>query len=105
MAPDRSIGDETEARALMECGLAHARVNTTKSMLGHGLSAAGATELAATVLQMRAGRLHPCRNLDEPIEPRLAWVGATAEPHRVQAELSLSMGFGGINSAVCLRSI
>ncbi len=96
------IGDETEARALMACDLGHARINSTKSIVGHGLSAAGATELAATVLQMQAGRLHPCRNLLDPIEPDLGWVRGSSVEHRVRSALSLSMGFGGVNSAVCL---
>jgi malonyl-ACP decarboxylase len=99
------IGDETELRAIRQCGLSHARLNTTKSILGHGLSAAGALELIATVLQMKTGRLHPTRNLAEPIEPSLQWVGETAEAHRIERALKLSMGFGGINTAVCLQRV
>jgi malonyl-ACP decarboxylase len=99
------IGDETELRAISDCGLSHARLNATKSLIGHGLSAAGALELIATVLQMRAGRLHPTRNLHEPIEPSLQWVGEAAVPHTIERALKLSMGFGGINTAICLQRI
>ena len=99
------IGDETELRAIRDCGLSHAHLNATKSLLGHGLSAAGALELIATVLQMKAGRLHPTRNLAEPIEPSLQWVGEVAQAHRIDRAIKLSMGFGGINTAVCLQRI
>lgn len=95
------IGDITEIQALRDSGLDHVRLNTTKSLLGHGLTAAGATELAVVLLQMRAGRLHPSRNLVEPIAPDLRWVGETQEPHAIGAALNMSMGFGGINTAIC----
>jgi malonyl-ACP decarboxylase len=99
-----ALGDQVELTALSECGLGGARVNATKAMVGHGISSAGAVEVAATLLQMRAGRLHPNRNLDEPIDPSFAWVGPRAEPHRIERALTLSFGFGGLNTAICLRS-
>ncbi len=95
------VGDETELNALRGAGLGHARLNATKSIIGHGLSAAGAVEVAATLLQMRAGRLHPTRNLEHPIDPSFAWVGAEPVDHRIEHALTLSMGFGGINTALC----
>lgn len=98
-----ALGDATELEALRRSGLGHARINTTKSLLGHGLSAAGIVELIAVLLQMAAGRLHPSRNLDAPIDHGFGWVGARAEPHRIERALNMSMGFGGINSAVCLQ--
>ncbi|WP_067499184.1 beta-ketoacyl synthase N-terminal-like domain-containing protein [Actinoplanes sp. TFC3] len=97
------LGDEIELGALRKCGLTHARINATKSVTGHGLSAAGAVEVIATVLQMRAGRLHPTRNLSDPIDTSFDWVGAQAVEHQVTTALSLSMGFSGISSAICLR--
>ena len=95
-----SVGDETELRALRQCALEGSFVNTTKSILGHGLSAAGATEIAITLLQMQADALHPSRNLDEPLDPNFNWVGATSVSHRMNHALSLSFGFGGINTAL-----
>lgn len=99
-----AIGDVTELAALRQCGLGHAYLNATKSVIGHGLSAAGAVELIAILLQMRAGRLHPTRNLEDPIDPALRWVGTEAVPHDIDHALNLSMGFGGVNSAVCLQN-
>ena len=99
-----TIGDITELEALRRCGLAHARLNATKSVIGHGLTAAGAVELIAILVQMREGRLHPTRNLDHPMAPEFDWVGDRAVPHVMRNALNLSMGFGGINTAVCLRA-
>src|SRR5262249_54915257 len=49
------LGDTTELLALERCGLGHARLNATKAITGHGLTAAGAVELVAVVLQMNEG--------------------------------------------------
>lgn len=95
------IGDETELAALRASGLAEARLNASKSLLGHGLSAAGAVEAIATLLQMHEGKLHPTRNLDNPIDPGMNWVGSSAVLHPIQYALTLSMGFGGMNTALC----
>lgn len=97
------IGDITEVETLRRCGLQHARLNTTKSIFGHGLCAAGAVELIAVLLQLREGRLHPCRNLLTPIAPELHWTGVEAVPHEIHNALNLSLGFGGVNTAVCVR--
>lgn len=96
-------GDETELEALHRCELSHAYINATKSITGHGLSAAGAVELIATLLQMRAGRLHATRNLENPMDDRFNWVRSESVPHTIQRALKLSMGFGGINTAICLE--
>ncbi|CAM4023948.1 beta-ketoacyl synthase N-terminal-like domain-containing protein [Bordetella tumulicola] len=98
-----NLGDKTEVGALRECGLEHAYLNTTKSLTGHGLSAAGTAELIAVLLQMREGQLHPARNLDQPISSSMNWVGPRAVSHSVQNALNLSMGFGGTNTAVCVQ--
>jgi malonyl-ACP decarboxylase len=98
-----SLGDRTELQALRACGLSHAPINATKSITGHTLSAAGVVELIATLVQMRAGKLHPSRNLENPIDSSFRWIGPVAEEHPVRAALNLSYGFGGINTAICLR--
>jgi malonyl-ACP decarboxylase len=99
------LGDETELQAFMQCGLEQAYINTTKSLVGHGLSAAGAVEVVATLLQMRARQLHPSRNLEDPIDARYNWVRHSPVSHTIVRALKMSMGFGGINSAVCLERI
>lgn len=97
------LGDTTELDTLRRCELAHAWINTTKSVIGHGLSAAGAVELIAVMLQMKEGRLHPTRNLERPIDDGFKWVGPEAIAHRIDNAINLSMGFGGVNTAICLQ--
>ncbi len=96
-------GDVIEGETLRAMGLENAWVNASKSVLGHGLSAAGAVELAAVLLQMQAGRLHPIRNLDNPLQPGLSWVIGEARTHRVRHALKLSFGFGGVDTALVIR--
>ena len=98
-----NIGDETELQALKHCKLNHAYLNATKSIIGHGLSAAGTMEIIATLLQMKEAQLHPTRNLERPIEPSFNWVRHQATSHAVKNALTMSMGFGGINTAICLQ--
>ncbi|HSV44823.1 MAG TPA: hypothetical protein VLJ58_03440, partial [Ramlibacter sp.] len=64
--------------------------------------ACGAVEIVATLLQMRAGRLHATRNLLAPIDPELNWVRYAEARCSVHNALTLSFGFGGVNSALCL---
>jgi malonyl-ACP decarboxylase len=97
------IGDTTELESLRRCELGHAWINASKSVMGHGLSAAGAVELIAVMLQMKAGRLHPTNNLVTPIETGFNWVRAAPVTHRIDNAINLSMGFGGINTALCLQ--
>lgn len=100
------LGDRTEAAALLEAGLHRARVNATKSLVGHGLAAAGAVELAALFLQMRQGRLHGTQHLQDPIEPALGWVrGAGGESGTVRHALKLSFGFGGFDTAIVASDV
>jgi malonyl-ACP decarboxylase len=94
-------GDDTELKALRARGLGGVFLNATKSLIGHGLSAAGTVEVIATLLQMEAGRLHPTRNLDNPIDPAFRWVSGEPVDHAIEKALTLSMGFGGVNTALC----
>lgn len=96
-----ALGDKTELESLRRVGLDHAWINTTKSLIGHGLSAAGSAEVVAVLLQLQAGQLHPSRNLENPIASDINWVGRERINHRMNNALSLSMGFGGINTATC----
>lgn len=99
------LGDETELKALKACGLGHVRLNTTKSIIGHGLCAAGIVELISTVLQMKRGQLHPSLNLETPIDDSFHFVRGEAEDFQIHNAINLSMGFGGVNSAVCISHI
>jgi malonyl-ACP decarboxylase len=99
------VGDETELKALHACGLTGVYLNATKSLIGHGLSAAGTVEVIATLLQMQACRLHPSSNLENPIDPAFNWVRSKSIDAPVENALTLSMGFGGINTALCWQRV
>ncbi|WP_105979319.1 beta-ketoacyl synthase N-terminal-like domain-containing protein [Bacillus paralicheniformis] len=98
------IGDETEIKAIRNCGLGNAWLNATKSIIGHGISAAGAVEVIATLLQMRASCLHPTLNLNNPIDASMNWVLSEKVSANIRHALTLGMGFGGINTALCFRN-
>jgi 3-oxoacyl-[acyl-carrier-protein] synthase II len=101
------LGDIAEARAIHKVFGAHAAgvaVSSTKSMTGHLLGAAGATEVALTALALLHGLLPPTINLDRPDpECALDHVAHTARPANPGAALSNSFGFGGQNVSIALR--
>ena len=100
-----TIGDEIELEAISHCGLSHAHINATKSIAGHGLTSAGAIEVIATLLQMKAGQLHPSRNLFNPMSNDYNWVQHQAKTHQIKHAVTMSMGFGGVSSALCLSAV
>jgi malonyl-ACP decarboxylase len=100
------LGDETEVKALKTLFGAHiqrVRLNATKGLTGHCLYAAGAIEAIATLIQMQQGFLHPNRNLENPIDNEIQFVGTGAIADNVQVALNNSFGFGGINSCVVIK--
>ena len=80
-------------------------VSSTKSMIGHLISAAGAVEAAASILCANAGWVHPTINLDNP-DPDcdLDYVPGQARQHRIGHFLSNSFAFGGQNAAIVFRN-
>jgi 3-oxoacyl-(acyl-carrier-protein) synthase len=103
-ATSTPLGDAVEVAAIKAAlGVRAGRipVNSTKSMIGHCLSAAGIVELVATLLQMRHGVLHPTINQEQPDpELDLDFVPNHARDATIDIALSNSFGFGGINSCV-----
>ncbi len=78
------------------------KVNATKSMIGHGLGAAGGLEAIAVIKAIQTGMLHPTINLDNPEEilDGMDLVPHVAKKHEVRVALSNSFGFGGHNSCL-----
>ncbi|MFI1285106.1 beta-ketoacyl synthase N-terminal-like domain-containing protein [Streptomyces sp. NPDC020858] len=99
------LGDEVEAASLREVfgERQSLRINSTKPLTGHCLSAAGLVEAVAVIGQLRAGHTHPNPNLDQPLDPGLPLVGTRAERHPMRTALSNSFAFGGVNASVVLR--
>jgi 3-oxoacyl-(acyl-carrier-protein) synthase len=99
--------DLAEMRAIRQVFDAHCSqlcVSGSKSMLGHMINAAGAVELAITLLAIRDGMAPPTINLHDP-DPECCFdcVPHVAKPHRFQHALKLSVAFGGHLVAVALR--
>lgn len=76
----------------------------TKGSVGHVLGGAGAVEAVATVLAIARQRLQPAPGggtVDPETPVRLA---QEACGERVGAALSINLGFGGVNAALCVAS-
>ncbi|XP_057506775.1 3-oxoacyl-[acyl-carrier-protein] synthase II, chloroplastic-like [Actinidia eriantha] len=103
-ATSTPAGDLKEYQALIRCfgQNPELRVNSTKSMIGHLLGAAGAVEAVATVQAIRTGWVHPNINLENPDEgvDMNVLVGPRKERLDIKVALSNSFGFGGHNSSI-----
>ncbi|XP_077230279.1 3-oxoacyl-[acyl-carrier-protein] synthase II, chloroplastic-like isoform X1 [Tasmannia lanceolata] len=103
-ATSTQAGDLKEYQALIRCfgQNPELRVNSTKSMVGHLLGAAGAVEAVATVQAIRTGWVHPNINLENPeksVDLNFL-VGPKKERLDIKVALSNSFGFGGHNSCI-----
>lgn len=101
------VGDECEARILQSVLGDHVSstpVSSTKSMMGHLVSAAAAVEAAACLAALRAQALPPTINLANP-DPKcpLRHVPQHAQPARIKSAVSNSFGFGGNNTSIVLK--
>jgi 3-oxoacyl-[acyl-carrier-protein] synthase II len=97
-------GDLCEINAILKVFGEHSsriKINSTKSMTGHCLGAAGGIEAIATIQAIRTGKLHPTINLDNP-EPDIKGLDIVRneEEYLVDVALSNSFGFGGHNSTL-----
>ncbi|XP_059431981.1 3-oxoacyl-[acyl-carrier-protein] synthase II, chloroplastic isoform X2 [Corylus avellana] len=102
-ATSTPAGDLKEYQALIHCfgQNTELRVNSTKSMTGHLLGAAGAVEAVAAVQAIRTGWVHPNINLENPDEGDTnVLVGSKKERLDIKVALSNSFGFGGHNSSI-----
>jgi 3-oxoacyl-[acyl-carrier-protein] synthase II len=79
-------------------------VSSTKSMVGHTVSAAGAIELVTTILALRDQVFPPTINYEYP-DPQcdLDYVPNQARPGTLTVALSNSFGFGGHNDSLVVR--
>jgi len=103
-------GDIEESKALTTVFGAHALdhkvwISSTKSMMGHLLGAAGATEAGICALVIQTGLVPPTINLDEP-DPEcvLDYVPNRTRERKVRYALTNSFGFGGTNATLILSA-
>jgi nodulation protein E len=102
-----AANDMTETKAIHTVFGDHAKrlaISSTKSMHGHALGAAGAIELAATIIALRQGFIPPTANFTEP-DPQcdLDYVPNEARAQQVAVAMSNSFAFGGQNAVLTLR--
>ncbi len=100
------LNDRTEAAALRRVFGAHPPpASSSKSMMGHCMSACGALEMVVTVQALRHGVLPPTIGFREADpECDLDCVPNVARVAPAQAALSNSFAFGGLNAVLALRS-
>ena len=106
-ATSTPVGDKNEAKAIDEVFGEHKPyVTSTKSMTGHEMWMAGASEIIYSILMMQNNFVAPNLNLEEPDE---AAVNLNIPNQRVDVEfdtfLSNSFGFGGTNSSLIIKKI
>jgi 3-oxoacyl-[acyl-carrier-protein] synthase-1 len=97
------VGDVTEIAAMREVfGKAMPPVNSTKSLTGHSLGAAGVHEAIYSILQMRHGFIAESAHIEE-IDPEVAdaaIVRKRIDNARIATAMSNSFGFGGTNATL-----
>jgi 3-oxoacyl-[acyl-carrier-protein] synthase II len=101
------VGDIAETRAIKAVFNNHASslaISANKSMIGHLLGAAGATEAAFTILALKEGIIPPTINLQTPDpECDLDYVPHVLRRREIHYALSNSFGFGGTNATLCFE--
>jgi 3-oxoacyl-[acyl-carrier-protein] synthase II len=105
------LGDVAELKAISEVFGEHAKninINSTKSMTGHLLGAAGAIEAIAAILTIKYGIVPPTINhstVDENINPALNLTLNKAQKRDVKVAMSNTFGFGGHNACVAFKKL
>jgi 3-oxoacyl-[acyl-carrier-protein] synthase II len=105
------LGDVAELKAISKVFGDHAKninINSTKSMTGHLLGAAGAIESIAAILAIKHSIIPPTINhttVDENINPELNLTLNKPQKREVKIAMSNTFGFGGHNACVAFRKL
>ena len=105
------LGDVAELKAIKSVfgdNAYNLNINSTKSMTGHLLGAAGAIEAIASILSINHGLVPPTINhfTDDPdLDNKLNLTFNQAQEREVNAVLSNTFGFGGHNSSVIFKKL
>ncbi|WP_281336933.1 beta-ketoacyl-ACP synthase II [Flavobacterium eburneipallidum] len=105
------LGDLAESKAIEHVFGEHAytmNLNSTKSMTGHLLGAAGAVETISAILSIQHGIIPPTINHftdDESINPKLNFTFNVAQKREVNVLMSNTFGFGGHNACVLVKKL
>ena len=105
------LGDIAEAKALKEVFKENSydiNINSTKSMTGHLLGAAGAIEAIACVMSIKKGVVPPTinhKNNDENIDSKLNFTFNKNQKRNVDVAMSNTFGFGGHNACLLFKKM
>ena len=105
------LGDIAESNAIVNLFKDHTykmNINSTKSMTGHLLGAAGAIEAIASIMAIENSIVPPTINhktQDEKIDEKINFTFGKAEKREVNVALSNTFGFGGHNACVLFKKI
>jgi 3-oxoacyl-[acyl-carrier-protein] synthase II len=105
------LGDVAELKAISKVFGEHAsniNINSTKSMTGHLLGAAGAIEAISSLMAMKHSLVPPTINhsvVDENIDPSLNLTLNKAQEREVNVAMSNTFGFGGHNACLVFRKL
>ena len=105
------LGDVAESKAVKNVFQDHSynlNINSTKSMTGHLLGAAGAIESISCILAMRYGIVPPTINHfndDNNIDSELNFTFSSPQKRDISIAMSNTFGFGGHNACVIFKRI
>ncbi|GEL10187.1 3-oxoacyl-[acyl-carrier-protein] synthase II [Flavobacterium glycines] len=105
------LGDMAESKAIEQVFGEHAytmNLNSTKSMTGHLLGAAGAIETISAILSIKHGIVPPTINHftdDQKIDSKLNFTFNTAQKRDMNVVMSNTFGFGGHNACVLVKKL
>ena len=105
------LGDVTELKAIQRVFGDHVydmNLDSTKSMTGHLIGAAGAVEALACIMALKEGIIPPTINhdpedLDENIDYRINFTFDKAQKRDIRYALSNTFGFGGHNACLLFK--
>lgn len=106
-----ALGDVAELKAIREVFGEHIyemNLDSTKSMTGHMIGAAGAVEAMACILALKNGIIPPTINhdpqdLDENIDYRINFTFGKAQKRDINYAISNTFGFGGHNACLVFK--
>ena len=105
------LGDVAEAKALKDVFGDHLykmNINSTKSMTGHLLGAAGAVEAISSILSINNGIVPPTinhQNVDENIDSNINFTFNQSQKRNINFAMSNTFGFGGHNACVLFKKL
>ena len=105
------LGDVAETNAVKAVFGDHAykiNINSTKSMTGHLLGAAGAIEAIACIMAIKNSIVPPTINhqtVDEQFDPKINFTFGEPQKRNINVALSNTFGFGGHNACLIFKKI